>query len=125
MRGLDMLRCVQRAHYVEGRRIADSAELRAMALEIGLDAAAFDAAWSSLEGAPTEAHLRASRSWLSRVGGQGLPTLALEQPDGSVQRFELGPWLGRPKGFLAALGEAMPMVAEGGALQCGPDGCVL
>ena len=35
-RGLDLLKRIQRAHYVEGRRIADPAVLRELAAEIGL-----------------------------------------------------------------------------------------
>ncbi len=40
-RGLDMLHRVQRAHYVEGRRIADATVLGELARELGLDPGAF------------------------------------------------------------------------------------
>jgi len=41
VRGLDMIARLQRAHYVEGRRIADTDVLVQLAAEPGLDAAAF------------------------------------------------------------------------------------
>lgn len=123
-RGLDMLHRLQQAHYVEGRRIAEPAELRVLALEIGLDGGAFDAAWAREQGAPTEAHFRASRAWLGRVGGQGFPTLALEQADGKLARLDVGAWLGLPEAFVAALQESVPAAAAS-APMCGPDGCAL
>jgi hypothetical protein len=39
--GLDMAHRLQRAHYVEGRRIADADVLAAVAVELGFDAEAF------------------------------------------------------------------------------------
>ncbi len=102
-RGLDMLHRVQRAHYVEGLRIADHDVLQQLAMEIGLDANTFDAYFSRLVGEVTETHIRESRAWLARTGGQGFPTLAQAQDDGSLTRIELSQWLGRPTDFVATL----------------------
>lgn len=101
--GLDMLHRVQRAHYAEGLRIADHDVLQQLAMEIGLDANTFDAHFSRLVGEATETHIRESRAWLDRTGGQGFPTLAQAQDDGSLARIELSQWLGRPTDFVAAL----------------------
>ncbi len=94
-RGLDMLDRVQRAHYVEGRRIADPAVLAELAQELDLAPPAFAASFARLQGAATERHFNASRKWLSRSGGQGFPTFALEQDDGTLARLDAGAWLGR------------------------------
>ncbi|SEJ20256.1 DsbA family protein [Achromobacter sp. NFACC18-2] len=95
-RGLDLLRRMQHAHYVEGRRIADPAVLRTLATDIGLDAGAFEAAYAAAQGAETAAHIAASRRLLAQVGGTGFPTLALEQ-GGVYTLLEPSRYLGRPE----------------------------
>ena len=102
-RGLDMVHRLQRAHYVEGQRIAEAAVLHALAADIGLDATAFAQAFERLAGAPTQAHIADSRQWLARAGGQGFPTLALQRADGSLVPLDIGPWLGRPAPWRAHL----------------------
>lgn len=102
-RGLDMLHRLQQAHYVEGRRIADAHVLASQAAAIGLDEAAFAAAFAECAGAPTQAHIAQSRQLLARLGGQGFPTLALQRPGGAAVRIDVGPWLGRPEAFAAEL----------------------
>ena len=94
-RGLDLLARIQIAHYVEGRRIADVAVLTELALELGIDGAAFAAGYASASGAETQRHIAASRRLLARVGGHGFPTLALER-DGKLEALDTGRWLGRP-----------------------------
>jgi putative protein-disulfide isomerase len=104
--GLAMLQRLQKAHYVEGRRIADQPVLQALAVELGLPEAAFVQAYASLTGAPTEAHFAESRRLLTMAGGQGFPTLALQVAPGQpLQRIELGQWLGQPEAFATALAE--------------------
>ncbi len=94
--GLDMLHRLQTAHYVQGRRIADSDVLHALAAEAGWDAAAFAAALAQAQGEPTQQHIARSRQWLRTVGGQGFPTLVLEAADGTLEVQDLSPWLGQP-----------------------------
>ncbi|WP_447990996.1 DsbA family protein [Achromobacter spanius] len=101
-RGLDLLKRLQRAHYEEGRRIADPAVLKELAREIGLDGVAFDAAYDAAQGADTAAHIAASRRLLAQVGGSGFPTLVLEQ-DGAYTLLEPGRYLGRPEQWQADL----------------------
>ncbi|ALX85742.1 DsbA family protein [Achromobacter ruhlandii] len=101
-RGLDLLHRLQQAHYIEGRRIADPAELRRLAVEIRLDEAAFQAAYAATEGAATERHIAQSREWLARVRGSGFPTLALER-DGVFELLEPARFLGRPLQWQADL----------------------
>lgn len=101
-RGLDLLHRLQQAHYIEGRRIADPAELRRLAVEIRLDEAAFQAAYAATVGAATERHIAQSREWLARVRGSGFPTLALER-DGVFELLEPARFLGRPLQWQADL----------------------
>ncbi|MDF3849643.1 DsbA family protein [Achromobacter denitrificans] len=101
-RGPDLLARIQRAHYVQGLRIADPAVLAALAADIGLDPAAFESAYSAARGAETAAHIAASRQLLARLGGTGFPTLALER-GGACTLLEPSRYLGRPTQWQADL----------------------
>lgn len=102
-RGLDMIERVQRAHYVEGRRIGDPAVLQALAEELGLPAPAFAEATQRLMGAATQAHIDDSRRRLARAQGSGFPTFALQGADGALEPLDTGHWLGRPSMWQAHL----------------------
>lgn len=102
-RGADMLARVQVAHYQQGRRIAEAEQLQALAVELGLDGEAFATCFAALSGAPTQAHIQASRHLLAEVGGGGFPTLVLVQ-DGHGgparrERVDVGAHLGQPEAF--------------------------
>ncbi|CAB3713243.1 hypothetical protein LMG3431_06132 [Achromobacter pestifer] len=103
-RGLDLLKRLQRAHYVQGLRIAKADVLKTLAREIGLDGDAFDAAYAAAEGADTAAHIAASRKLLAQVGGSGFPTMALEH-NGVFTLLEPSRYLGRPAQWQADLRE--------------------
>jgi putative protein-disulfide isomerase len=64
--GLDMIHRLQRAHYVEGRRIADVGVLTAVAAELGFDGEAFAPAFARLSGEETSRHFAESRQLLQR-----------------------------------------------------------
>ena len=124
-RGLELLGRLQAAHYVEGRRIADDDVLMAIAVEMGLAADGFRAAYVAVSGEVTQAHFKASRQLLSRVGGQGFPTVVLEQ-SGQYQVIDLGPYLGKPQAFgdwLRQLDAVRGQDSSGSAPSCGLDGC--
>jgi putative protein-disulfide isomerase len=124
--GLDMVHRLQRAHYVEGRRIADADVLAAVAVELGFDAEAFASAVARLSGDATSQHIAASRQLLQRSGGQGFPTFVLTQPDGLAGRIDIGPWLGRAGEWKAQLATlAAPPQSAATPAACGPDGCVI
>ena len=124
-RGLELLGCLQSAHYVHGRRIADAAVLRELAAAIGLDTEAFDAEFKQVVANELQVHFKHSRSLLAEVGGQGFPTLVLEH-DGQFSLIDIGPWLGQPEAFAQWLGQSLKQpegdrAAAGPA--CGLDGC--
>jgi putative protein-disulfide isomerase len=130
--GLDMLARLQKAHYLEGRRIAELDVIVDLAVDIGLDREAFRQAFGALEGKATQAHIEQSRALLARVGGQGFPTFALER-DGQFTRVEIGPYLGQPAAWNAWLTQQVPQqvpvdstgAQADSAFVCGPDGCAL
>lgn len=106
-RGLDMLHRIQRAHYVEGRRVADEAVLRALAPDIGLDVQAFTEGMARLAGRDTWVHIAASRSLLSAVGGAGFPTFVLDDGGGRPRVLNPGAYLGRTSAWVDTLKRAL------------------
>lgn len=102
-RGLDMLNRVQRAHYVEGLRIAERPVLNDLAADIGLAPSSFATAFDELTGESTHRHISHSRQWLARAGGQGFPTFALETPAAHVTPIDAGRFLGQPDAWTAQL----------------------
>jgi len=128
-KGLDMLHALQHAHYVLGRRIGETTVLLELAQELGLDPVAFAQAYARLAGPATERHFNESRAWLSRAGGQGFPTLALERADGTVEPLDVGNWQGRTTEWTRYLhektsGETNSEESVGGA-YCNIDGCAI
>lgn len=75
---LPMLRAIQQAHYVAGRRVVEHDVLCDIATEIGLDRSAFDAA---LRAASTEAHIEETRRLMGHIGSGGFPTFVLQKGD--------------------------------------------
>ena len=126
-RGLDMLHRLQRAHYVEGLRIADAPVLSELAADIGLDPATFNAVMQHVGVTETARHIEESRALLSEMGGHGFPTFALQLPDRN-QALDIGPYLGKPEAWKQHLIEvidtardSVPINAAGAF--CGADSC--
>ncbi|WP_277760186.1 DsbA family protein [Pseudomonas sp. A34-9] len=118
--GLRMLGRLQTAHYVEGRRIADSAVLLELAMQMGYAQEDFHVA---LESVDCEGHIKASRQFLARLAGQGFPTMALEQ-NGKFQLIDISPSLGKPQAFADWLKQAIVRDEPGEvSALCAIDGC--
>ena len=127
-RGLEMLHRLQRAHYVEGRRIADTPVLSELAADIGLDRATFDAAMQHAAGSTTSRHIEESCALLSEAGGHGFPTLVLQVPDRNRFTLDIGPYLGKPEAWKQHLIEVIdtardPVSISAAGAMCGPDRC--
>jgi putative protein-disulfide isomerase len=105
-RGLDMLHRIQEAHYQEGRRIADTPVLEALAKELGLASAPFIAEMRFNAGAPTAQHIAQSRAMLAKVQGQGFPTFALEDSEGQLRQIPAGSYLGNVEAWKELLSGA-------------------
>ncbi len=97
--GLDMVERLQVAHYVEGRRIAETPVLLAVAAAIGLDPAAFAAALAEQTGDAVQRHIRETRQFMRQIGGGGFPSFVLESDD-ARQLLDLSAFLGRPESLL-------------------------
>jgi putative protein-disulfide isomerase len=72
---LPMLRGIQHAHYERGLHVVRKQTLRAVAAEIGLDAAQFEQA---LQSVPVDEHIAESQELMNNVGAQGFPTFVLQ-----------------------------------------------
>ncbi|MEQ1580206.1 MAG: DsbA family protein [Steroidobacteraceae bacterium] len=105
-RGLDILKRIQHAHFIEGRKVADESVLRALAVDIGLEGTEFDLAYASLAGGSTQEHINDSRSLLGKVGGQGFPTFALVHHQ-QLSVLEFGRYLGHPDEWQASVQKAL------------------
>jgi putative protein-disulfide isomerase len=103
-RGLDLLKRIQSAHYLDGARVVERKELLGLGVDIGLDGAAFEAEFARMLGTIVQSHIDESRRLLTRVGGQGFPTFALEK-NGRYEIVELGRWLGEPGAWQATLAQ--------------------
>lgn len=101
-RGLEMLHRIQRAHFVEGQRIADAAVLAGLAEEIGVERSAFAEEFAAASGDRTRQHIADSRTFLYEAGGEGFPTFVLET-GGQLTVLPHGPFLGRPAEWRATL----------------------
>ena len=103
--GLAMLEAIQSAHYVRGLHISEATVLTDLAAELGLERAAFDAAYQQLQGMATQQHIDQSRRMLQASGAQGFPTLLVQRgADEALQRIDVSDWLGQPAAFADALG---------------------
>jgi putative protein-disulfide isomerase len=77
-KALAMLRGIQHAHYERGEHVVRQETLRQIAVEIGLDAAAFEQA---LKRVSVEDHIAASQQLMNNVGARGFPTFVLQIGD--------------------------------------------
>lgn len=101
-RALDMLKRIQTAHYQDGARVVERKELVGLAVDIGLDNAAFEEQFMRMVGAIVQSHIDESRRFLVRVGGQGFPTFAMEK-NGRFELVEMSRWMGKTDAWQAAL----------------------
>ncbi|MBG6248891.1 MULTISPECIES: DsbA family protein [Symbiopectobacterium] len=102
-KGYEMLHHVQRAHYEQGRKIADVDVLTQCASEIGLDSVAFANEYAFVNADGLEQHFKESRALLAKVGGHGFPTFVLETADGNREIVQTVEFLGNIDAWRAFL----------------------
>jgi putative protein-disulfide isomerase len=100
---LPMLHGIQRAHYVDGRRVVTPEVLASIAGERDIDRAAFEEA---LDRAPVEAHVNETHALMQRVGAQGFPTFVLEV-DGALHGVPQAQFASDAQGFAGWLESAV------------------
>ena len=99
--GVDLLKAIQEAHYLDGRKTSETAVLIEIAVETGLDREAFSKALdSALQ--QVNSHTAAASEMLFKVGRQGFPTFILEL-DGHLTLIEASPYYRRPEQWKQAL----------------------
>lgn len=106
-RGLDMLHLIQQAHYQQGRRIADLPVLVILAEELGLEPKAFITEMHLDNGAPTAQHMAESRALLTKIGGEGFPTFALQEVTRRWHQIPVGGYLGNVEAWKTLLSKAV------------------
>lgn len=97
-RGAEILHRIQYAHYVEGRRIADTPVLTELAVELGLDRDLFINTYNSALTTSSQ-HIAESRALLAKVHGHGFPTFALEDERGKIALLPANEYYGNPSGW--------------------------
>ena len=108
--GIQMLKRLQTAYYVEGQPIADRAVITRLAAELGLDATGFASAYEQALQHLDE-HFAQSAEMLAKVGGHGYPTLFIER-DGKIEKLHLAQLLGKPERFRDLLRERLSSQPE-------------
>jgi putative protein-disulfide isomerase len=97
--GWQLLTRIQQNHYRDGHWIGHLPRLTALAEEQGVNGADFVTHYGQ---ADLVGHQAQSQQWLRRLGGQGYPTLGLEQQDELIP-IPVAPFLGDPPGFVQQL----------------------
>lgn len=105
--GVTMLHRIQQAHYVEGRRIADTPVLTELAVDIGLDPEAFITAFNAALITSSQ-HIAQSRALLAKVHGHGFPTFVLQDKQGKLTTLPASEYYGDPSGWSRFLKNSMP-----------------
>lgn len=95
-KGVEMLKALQKAHYVSGRQIKQPEILAEVAQEIGLNAEQFQKDYAQCAQTETDAHIAQSKQLLGQSGASGFPTLLIEQ-QGKWLRVPLQNYLGEPE----------------------------
>ncbi|WP_341990796.1 DsbA family protein [Azorhizobium sp. AG788] len=93
--GPAMLKAIQHAHYVEGRRVVEPAVLTDLAQAIGLLPDAFEAARRAY---PVDSHVNETRRTMASFGVRGFPGLLREEA-GQIIPLPLSDFYGRPDAF--------------------------
>ncbi|HGN0869014.1 putative protein-disulfide isomerase [Providencia alcalifaciens] len=95
-KGVEMLKALQKAHYVSGRQIKQPEVLAEVAQEIGLNIDQFQKDYAQCSQTETDAHIAQSKQLLGQSGASGFPTLLIEQ-QGKWLRVPLQNYLGEPE----------------------------
>lgn len=112
---LRMLGAIQRAHYVDGRRVVETPVLSQAAETIGLSKRAF---LDALHDAPVDDHIASTRRWMRQLSLRAFPSFVLER-DGDCVRVDHEPFYGKPGAFLQAVNAlaAAPATGTGDATR--------
>ncbi len=113
--GLALLSAIQRAHYVDGRRVVQDQVLTDVAGSIGLDATAFATA---LQDVAVDQHIQQTRGRMDTYDLHGFPAFLLQNNE-STARLPHEMLYGRPDRFVALLAQTA------GAAKDAPGGAAI
>lgn len=94
--GVQMLSRIQQSHYRDGVWVGDTPRLALLAAEQGIDPVDFEQAYQQM---PWQEHVTESRTWLTRLQGQGFPTVGIEIAN-QLLVLPLSRYFGDPQGWL-------------------------
>ncbi|MGQ7951286.1 DsbA family protein, partial [Providencia huashanensis] len=94
-KGFEMLKTIQKAHYISGRHINDTAVLAELAQKLSLNAKQYTSDYTQCEQYETAKHIQNSKALLAQSGASGFPTLLIQQ-QGKWLRVPLQNYLGSP-----------------------------
>ena len=100
--GLAMLKRLQIAQYIEGKKIYDRVVIDAIAAELGYEAQAFAQAYEEQAGEPVEQHYAKTHELMNFVNARGFPTLVLQKGQ-NLYTVNMSQYLGKPAEFKAFL----------------------
>lgn len=98
--GLAMLKAIQHAHYVDGRRVVEGDVLADLARSLALAPDAFEAARRTV---PVDRHMAETRRLMATSGIRGFPAL-LHEKAGQITALPLSDFYGRTGAFTAMVG---------------------
>ncbi len=93
---LKMLNGLQKAMYVNGKRIADFDVLVSVAVENGLDPVIFAKTYDACWGQDVRQAINTGRQKMNDIAGNGFPSAALEDENGNITPLEIGHYYGHP-----------------------------
>lgn len=91
--GLAMLARIQKAHFVEGREVAQTETLVELAQELGLQD--FVEQFDLMTDDEVQRHIAATRQLMAQSDAQSFPTLLLEPADGQMNKINGSSYFGR------------------------------
>ena len=94
-----MIAAIQKAHYVDGRRVIDIDVLADIAASIGLNKRSFRDQYESV---PFAEHIKTSQKMMNQLELHGFPTFVLKRAD-QFARLQHEPFYGKPDEFKALI----------------------
>jgi putative protein-disulfide isomerase len=102
-----MLGAIQKAMFFDGKRVADFVVLKSIAVENGLDGAAFEAAYKSISSKDIQSHIHEAHKKMQAMSGNGFPSAGLKKGEGYMTSLAIGSFYGNVDAWLDHLKSSM------------------
>jgi putative protein-disulfide isomerase len=97
-----MLKAIQDAHYVDGLKVVEREVLAELANKLGQATRSFLRAYDEFLGAPTDAHMAATRKLMTQMGEPGFPAFVIQEGE-QMRLFDHNALYGKPQEFIRLL----------------------